>query len=74
MRYTLLAGGKRVRPILTLTSCNMFRGRDDIAMPVAVATEMIHTMSLIHDDLPVMDNDTLRRGKPTCHVVYGEVL
>ncbi len=74
MRYTLLTGGKRVRTILTLASCTMFGGRDDVAMPVAVATEMVHTMSLIHDDLPAMDNDTLRRGKPTCHLVYGEVV
>ncbi len=73
MRYTLLAGGKRMCPILTLASCTMFSGRYDIAMPVAVATEMAHTMSLIHDDLPAMDNDDFRRGKPACHVVYSEV-
>lgn len=72
MRYSLMAGGKRIRPVLCLASCEMFGGNDDIAMPTAVALEMIHTMSLIHDDLPSMDNDDLRRGKPTNHVVYGE--
>ncbi len=72
MRYSLLAGGKRIRPILCLAACEMFGGNDDMAMPTAVALEMIHTMSLIHDDLPAMDNDSLRRGKPTNHVVYGE--
>ena len=72
MKYSLLAGGKRIRPILCLASCEMFGGNDDIAMPTAVALEMIHTMSLIHDDLPSMDNDDLRRGKPTNHVLYGE--
>eukprot|EP00640_Fibrocapsa_japonica_P003303 CAMPEP_0113934018 /NCGR_PEP_ID=MMETSP1339-20121228/1359_1 /TAXON_ID=94617 /ORGANISM="Fibrocapsa japonica" /LENGTH=311 /DNA_ID=CAMNT_0000935623 /DNA_START=109 /DNA_END=1044 /DNA_ORIENTATION=- /assembly_acc=CAM_ASM_000762 len=72
MRYSLLAGGKRIRPILTLAACEMFGGSVESAMPTAVALEMIHTMSLIHDDLPSMDNDDLRRGRPTCHVVYGE--
>jgi len=72
MRYSLLAGGKRIRPILCLAACEMFGGSDETAMPTAVALEMIHTMSLIHDDLPSMDNDDLRRGKPTNHVVYGE--
>ena len=72
MRYSLMAGGKRVRPILCLAACEMMGGNDDIAMPTAVALEMIHTMSLIHDDLPAMDNDDLRRGKPTNHVIYGE--
>lgn len=72
MRYSLLAGGKRIRPILCLAACEMFGGNTDIAMPTAVALEMIHTMSLIHDDLPSMDNDDLRRGKPTNHVLYGE--
>lgn len=61
-----------MRPILTLAACQMFGGKDEDAMPAAVAMEMIHTMSLIHDDLPAMDDDDLRRGKPTCHVVYGE--
>jgi geranylgeranyl diphosphate synthase type II len=72
MRYSLLAGGKRVRPILVLAATEMFNGDLDVAMPTAIAVEMIHTMSLIHDDLPAMDNDDLRRGKPTNHVVYGE--
>jgi len=72
MKYSLMAGGKRIRPILCLAACEMFGGNDEIAMPTAVALEMIHTMSLIHDDLPSMDNDDLRRGKPTNHVLYGE--
>lgn len=72
MKYSLMAGGKRIRPILCLAACEMFGGNDEIAMPTAVALEMIHTMSLIHDDLPAMDNDDLRRGKPTNHVLYGE--
>ena len=67
-----MAGGKRIRPILCLAACEMFGGSDKVAMPTAVALEMIHTMSLIHDDLPAMDNDDLRRGKPTNHVLYGE--
>jgi geranylgeranyl diphosphate synthase type II len=74
MRYSLLAGGKRIRPILCLAVCEMLGGTDDIAMPTAIALEMIHTMSLIHDDLPAMDNDVLRRGKPTNHVVFGEAI
>lgn len=72
MRYSLLAGGKRIRPILCLAASEMFGATKEMAMPTAVALEMIHTMSLIHDDLPAMDNDALRRGKPTNHVVYGE--
>jgi Polyprenyl synthetase len=70
MKYSLMAGGKRVRPILCLAACEMFdpNGKHDQAMPAAVSVEMIHTMSLIHDDLPSMDNDDLRRGKPTNHV------
>jgi geranylgeranyl diphosphate synthase type II len=72
MKYSLLAGGKRIRPILCLATCEMFHGNTEAAMPTAVALEMIHTMSLIHDDLPAMDNDNLRRGKPTNHVVFGE--
>ncbi len=71
-RYSLLAGGKRIRPLLTLAFCRLFGGTQDAAMPFAVAVEMIHTASLIHDDLPSIDNDTLRRGRPTCHVAYGE--
>lgn len=72
MRYSLLAGGKRLRPILCLATCEMMGGDPAIAMPTACALEMIHTMSLIHDDLPAMDNDDFRRGKPTNHKVYGE--
>jgi geranylgeranyl diphosphate synthase type II len=72
MRYSLLADGKRIRPALVLAACNMFGGDDEQAMPTAVAVEMVHTMSLIHDDLPSMDNDDFRRGRPTNHKVYGE--
>ncbi|KAF2283596.1 hypothetical protein GH714_012127 [Hevea brasiliensis] len=72
MRYSLLAGGKRVRPALCLAACELVGGNDSMAMPAACAVEMIHTMSLIHDDLPCMDNDDLRRGKPTNHIVFGE--
>lgn len=72
MRYSLLAGGKRIRPMLVLEFCRIAGGDTDKAMPVACGIEMLHTYSLIHDDLPCMDNDTLRRGKPTNHVVYGE--
>ncbi|XP_027077557.1 geranylgeranyl pyrophosphate synthase 7, chloroplastic-like [Coffea arabica] len=72
MRYSLLAGGKRVRPMLCIASCELVGGDESLAMPMACALEMIHTMSLIHDDLPCMDNDDLRRGKPTNHKVYGE--
>jgi geranylgeranyl diphosphate synthase, type II len=72
MRYSLLAGGKRLRPILCLASCEMMGGTSAMAIPTACALEMIHTMSLIHDDLPAMDNDDYRRGKLTNHKVYGE--
>ena len=72
MRYSLMAGGKRVRPILCLASCELVGGTIDMAMPTACALEMVHTMSLIHDDLPAMDNDDYRRGKLTNHKVYGE--
>jgi geranylgeranyl diphosphate synthase type II len=72
MRYSLLAGGKRLRPILCLAACEMIGGTIEMAMPTACAVEMIHTMSLIHDDLPAMDNDDYRRGKLTNHKVYGE--
>jgi len=72
MLYSLMAGGKRIRPVLCLAACEMFGGTEEQSMPTAVALEMIHTMSLIHDDLPAMDNDDLRRGKPTNHVIYGE--
>ena len=72
MRYSLNAGGKRIRPILVLEFCRITGGDCDKSLPVACAIEMLHTYSLIHDDLPCMDNDDLRRGKPTNHVVYGE--
>lgn len=72
MRYSLLAGGKRIRPVLVLESCRMCGGDPETALPFACAVEMIHTYSLIHDDLPAMDNDELRRGRPTNHMVYGE--
>lgn len=72
MTYSLAAGGKRLRPVLLLAACDMAGGDVQAALPFACALEMIHTYSLIHDDLPVMDNDDLRRGKPTNHKVYGE--
>jgi geranylgeranyl diphosphate synthase type II len=72
MRYSLLAGGKRIRPVLALaTAESVGRGPDEV-LPLAAAIEMIHTYSLIHDDLPAMDDDELRRGQPTCHVAFGE--
>jgi geranylgeranyl diphosphate synthase type II len=72
MRYSVTAGGKRLRPILCLASADAVGGDRALAMPAACAIEMIHTYSLIHDDLPAMDNDTMRRGRPTLHVVAGE--
>ena len=72
MDYSLMAGGKRIRPVLTLEFCRVCGGDVAAALPVACAVEMLHTYSLIHDDLPCMDNDELRRGKPTNHVVFGE--
>jgi geranylgeranyl diphosphate synthase type II len=72
MRYSLFAGGKRVRPILCLAAAESVNGRIEEALPAACALECIHTYSLIHDDLPAMDNDDFRRGKPTNHKVYGE--
>lgn len=72
VRYSLMSGGKRIRPILTLAACEAVSGGFRKAMPAAAAIEMIHTYTLIHDDLPAMDDDDLRRGKPTCHKVYGE--
>ncbi len=71
-RYSLMAGGKRVRPALTLEFCRLFGGDPKNALPFAAAVEMIHTFSLIHDDLPCMDDDDLRRGRPTNHKVFGE--
>src|SRR5262249_11648980 len=72
MRYSVTAGGKRLRPILCLASAEAVGGDRAIAMPAACALEFIHTYSLIHDDLPAMDDDVLRRGRPTLHVVAGE--
>ncbi|KAJ6820837.1 putative geranylgeranyl pyrophosphate synthase 7, chloroplastic [Iris pallida] len=72
MRYSLLAPGKRVCPVLALASCELLGGHESAAMPSACATEMIHPMSLVHDDLPCMDDDCLRRGRPSNHVAFGE--
>lgn len=72
MKYSLFAGGKRLRPILTKAVCEMLGGDERAVAPLAAALEMIHTYSLIHDDMPAMDNDDYRRGKPTNHKVYGE--
>jgi geranylgeranyl diphosphate synthase type II len=72
MHYSLFAGGKRLRPFLVLEFTKLLGGNIDEALSYAGALEMIHTYSLIHDDLPCMDNDELRRGKPTNHVVFGE--
>ena len=72
MRYSLMAGGKRLRPAMLMAAVDMLGGDLDVALDFGCAVEMIHTYSLIHDDLPGMDNDTLRRGRPTNHVVYGE--
>ncbi|MFC0214213.1 polyprenyl synthetase family protein [Paenibacillus chartarius] len=74
MQYSLMAGGKRLRPILVLAAAEALGGKKEAAMPVACAIEMIHTYSLIHDDLPAMDNDDYRRGKPTNHKVFGEAM
>jgi geranylgeranyl diphosphate synthase, type II len=74
MRYSVFAGGKRLRPMLALFGCEAVGGKPDDAMPAAVALEMIHTYSLVHDDLPAMDDDDYRRGRPTCHKVYGEAV
>ncbi|MEE9139782.1 MAG: farnesyl diphosphate synthase [Alphaproteobacteria bacterium] len=72
MRYAVMAGGKRLRPFLVLTSSQLFNVAQESALRVAAAVEMIHTYSLVHDDLPAMDNDDMRRGTPTCHVEYDE--
>ena len=72
MQYSLMAGGKRLRPMLVLEFCRICGGDVEKALPVACGIEMLHTYSLIHDDLPVMDNDDLRRGKPSNHKVFGE--
>lgn len=72
MRYSALSGGKRIRPFLVLEFCRMFGGEERAALPFACAIECVHASSLIHDDMPCMDNDALRRGKPTNHMVFGE--
>ena len=72
MLYSIKAGGKRIRPILMIASAEAFGGTRDDVLPVAVALEMIHTYSLIHDDLPAMDDDQLRRGQPTNHIQFDE--
>ncbi|HLF59234.1 MAG TPA: farnesyl diphosphate synthase [Alphaproteobacteria bacterium] len=72
MRYAIMAGGKRLRPFLVMTAAQLFNVAQKSALRVAAAVEMIHTYSLVHDDLPAMDNDDLRRGQPTCHVKFGE--
>jgi geranylgeranyl diphosphate synthase, type II len=72
MRYSLLAGGKRIRPVLALATAEALGRSPDEVLPLAAAIEMIHTYSLIHDDLPAMDDDELRRGQPTCHMAFGE--
>src|SRR6266404_3851151 len=74
MRYSLFAGGKRLRPILCLAAAEACGGKTTAALPHASAVECIHTYSLIHDDLPSMDNDDLRRGRPTCHKVFGDAI
>lgn len=72
MRYSLLSGGKRIRPVLMLATAEILGVEQELVLPYATALEMIHTYSLIHDDLPAMDNDDFRRGKPSCHKAYGE--
>src|SRR6267142_4686772 len=74
MRYSLFAGGKRIRPALCLAAAEACGGKEPAALPLACAVERIHTYSLIHDDLPAMDDDDLRRGLPTCHKKFGEAL
>ena len=72
MKYSLMAGGKRIRPVLCIAAAETVGGRGQDVIRVACALEMIHTYSLIHDDLPAMDNDEIRRGQPTCHVAFDE--
>jgi geranylgeranyl diphosphate synthase type II len=74
MRYSVLAGGKRVRPALVLAACRAVGGDEEAALPYACALEFVHTYSLIHDDLPAMDDDDVRRGKPTSHKAFGEAM
>ena len=74
MRYSVLNGGKRIRPVLMLAACEAVGGQGDVILPAACAIEFIHAFSLIHDDLPALDNDDFRRGKPTSHKVFGEAI
>lgn len=74
VQYSVLLGGKRLRPLLVLEACRLLDGTEDAAMPAAIAVELIHAFSLIHDDLPAMDNDDLRRGQPTNHKVFGDAI
>lgn len=74
MRYSLLGGGKRIRGVLTLVCCELAGGKRETAMPFAAAIEMVHAYSLVHDDLPAMDNDDMRRGKPSNHIAFGEAM
>ena len=73
MRYAVLSGGKRIRPIFTLAACEAVGGRETAVLDAACALELIHSYSLVHDDLPCMDNDLMRRGKPSCHAKFGQV-
>src|SRR4051812_18745674 len=74
MRYSLLAGGKRVRPVLCLATAETLGLEPELALPTALAVELVHTFSLVHDDLPALDDDALRRGRPTAHVQFGEAV
>ncbi|GBC96849.1 Farnesyl diphosphate synthase [bacterium HR16] len=74
MRYSTMSGGKRLRPVLVIAGAEAVGGEAEMVLPTACAVELIHTFSLIHDDLPAIDNDTLRRGRPTCHVQFGEAV
>lgn len=74
MRYSLLGGGKRIRGVLALVCCELAGGKKETALPFAAAVEMVHAYSLIHDDLPAMDNDDMRRGKPSNHIAFGEAM
>ena len=74
MNYSVLGGGKRLRPVMMKATYELFGGKDDVIKPFMAAMEMIHTYSLVHDDLPAMDNDEYRRGKKTTHAVFGETM
>ena len=74
MRYAVFPGGKRIRPALALACCEVLGGRSDAALPAAAAVELVHSYSLVHDDLPCLDDDAVRRGRPSCHAAYGEAM